>query len=80
MYFLAGNIARSRCGLKIGWGEFYESLSGCIDQVSGECVGSSRVRGHMHEGNAVGTKVIDGNNSLHFSLCKVCPSWTMGDN
>jgi len=30
-----GNIARSRCGLKIGWGEFYESLYGCIDQVSG---------------------------------------------
>ena len=32
-YISPGSIARSRCGLKIGWGQDFESFEGCIDKV-----------------------------------------------
>ncbi|KAL4224589.1 hypothetical protein ACF0H5_015289 [Mactra antiquata] len=29
-----GSIARSRCGLKLGWGKHYDSFVGCINKIS----------------------------------------------
>ena len=34
LFSITGDIDRSRCGLKLGWGKQFESFVGCIDKVS----------------------------------------------